>query len=120
MQLVLAQEAVKKEDWTRLRRSPNRLEAVKQTILANAYIQDLMKSTPVTEEMLKAEYDRIKATVSGTEYHARHILVAYGSRSQGHHRRGSRRTPRLLRDWRRKGRRIRAPRRGAAISGGST
>ncbi len=75
MQLVLAQEAVKKG----LDKAPEvteQLEAVKQTILANAYIQDLMKSTPVTEEMLKAEYDRIKATVSGTEYHARHILVA--------------------------------------------
>jgi len=75
MQLVLAQEAVKKG----LDKAPEvteQLEAVKQTILANAYIQDLMKNTTVTDEMLKAEYDRIKATVSGTEYHARHILVA--------------------------------------------
>jgi len=74
MQVVLAQEAVKKG----LDKAPEvteQVEAVKQTILANAYIQDLIKSTPVTDEMLKAEYDRIKATVSGTEYHARHILV---------------------------------------------
>jgi peptidyl-prolyl cis-trans isomerase C len=75
LQLILAQEAVKKG----LDKSPEvaeQLEAVKQTILANAYIQDLLKNTAVTDEMLKAEYDRIKATASGTEYQARHILVA--------------------------------------------
>ena len=30
----------------------------------------------VSDEALKAEYERIKATMSGTEYKARHILVA--------------------------------------------
>lgn len=75
MQLILAQEAVKKG----LDKTPEvaeQVEAVKQTILANAYIQDLVKNTAVTDEMLKAEYDRIKATASDTEYQARHILVA--------------------------------------------
>lgn len=28
------------------------------------------------DDALKAEYERIKATVSGTEYKARHILIA--------------------------------------------
>ena len=32
--------------------------------------------TPVTDDVLKAEYERIKATITGTEYKARHILVA--------------------------------------------
>ena len=75
MQTVLAQEAVRK-GLDKTSEVTEQLEAIKQTILANAYVQDLIKNTPVTDEMLKAEYDRIKATVSGTEYHARHILVA--------------------------------------------
>jgi peptidyl-prolyl cis-trans isomerase C len=43
--------------------------------LANAYVQDFIKNNPVSDDMLKAEYERIKATVTGTEYKARHILV---------------------------------------------
>jgi peptidyl-prolyl cis-trans isomerase C len=52
-----------------------RLEMVRQSVLANAYVQDFIKTHPVTDEALKAEYDRIKATVTGKEYKARHILV---------------------------------------------
>jgi peptidyl-prolyl cis-trans isomerase C len=48
---------------------------IKQSILANAYVQDYIKNNPVTEEAMKAEYERIKATITGTEYKARHILV---------------------------------------------
>jgi peptidyl-prolyl cis-trans isomerase C len=49
---------------------------IRLSVLANAYVQDLVKNTPVSDEALKAEYERIKATISGTEYKARHILVA--------------------------------------------
>jgi peptidyl-prolyl cis-trans isomerase C len=52
------------------------LEAVRQSVLANAYVQDYVKTHPVSDEALKAEYERIKASMSGTEYKARHILVA--------------------------------------------
>jgi peptidyl-prolyl cis-trans isomerase C len=52
-----------------------RLEVVRQSVLANAYVQDFLKSKPVTDEALKAEYERIKATITGKEYKARHILV---------------------------------------------
>ena len=38
-------------------------------------MQDFIKSNPVSDESLKAEYERIKATITGTEYKARHILV---------------------------------------------
>jgi peptidyl-prolyl cis-trans isomerase C len=74
LQIVLAEEAVKKG----LDKTPEvteQVEAVKQSVLANAYVQDLIKNTPVTDEALQAEYDRIKGTVTGTEYKARHILV---------------------------------------------
>ena len=74
MQMVIAEEAVKKG----LDKAPDvteKLEVIRQSILANAYVQDYLKNNPVTEEALKAEYERIKATITGTEYKARHILV---------------------------------------------
>ena len=38
-------------------------------------MQDYIKNNPVTEEAMKAEYERIKATITGTDYKVRHILV---------------------------------------------
>jgi peptidyl-prolyl cis-trans isomerase C len=74
MQMVIAEEAAKK-GMDKLPEVTERLEMVRQSVLANAYVQDFMKTHPVTDEALKAEYDRIKATVTGKEYKARHILV---------------------------------------------
>jgi len=74
LQMVVAEEAVKKG----LDKAPeiaDQIEAMKQSVLANAYVQDLIKNNPVSDDMVKAEYERLKATVSGTEYKARHILV---------------------------------------------
>ena len=74
LQTVVADEAVKKG----LDKTPavaEQIEAVRQSILANAYVQDFIKSNPVSDESLKAEYERIKGTITGTEYKARHILV---------------------------------------------
>ncbi len=74
LQMVVAEEAVKKG----LDKAPEvaeQLGAMRQSVLANAYVQDFVKSNPVTDDMLKAEYDRLKSTMSGSEYKARHILV---------------------------------------------
>jgi peptidyl-prolyl cis-trans isomerase C len=75
LQMVVADEAVKKG----LDKSPEvaeQIDAMKQSVLANAYVRDYMKNNPVTDEMLKAEYDRIKAQIGGAnQYKARHILV---------------------------------------------
>ena len=74
MQAVVAQEAVTKG----LDKTPEvveQIDTIRQTVLANAYVQDFIKNNPVTDDMVKAEYDRIKATITGTEYKARHILV---------------------------------------------
>lgn len=74
LQAVIAQEAIAKG----LDKTPavaEQIDTIKQTVLANAYVQDLIKNSTVTDDMLKAEYDRIKGTVTGTEYKARHILV---------------------------------------------
>jgi len=76
MQLLLSQEAIKKG----LHKTPevlDQFELTEQSILANAYVQDYFK-TPVSDEMLKAEYESLKAKMTGTggnEFKARHILV---------------------------------------------
>jgi peptidyl-prolyl cis-trans isomerase C len=74
LQMVIAQEAIKNG----LDKTPevaDQIEAMKQSVLANAYVRDFIKNNPVTDDMLKAEYVRIKATITGSEYKARHILV---------------------------------------------
>ncbi len=48
----------------------------KQAILIRAYLQDYMKAHPITDEMIKAEYDKIKSQMGDKEYEVRHILVA--------------------------------------------
>jgi peptidyl-prolyl cis-trans isomerase C len=74
LQMVVAEEAIKKG----LDKTPEVAEqvaAIKQAVLASAYVQDFVKNNPVTDDRVKAEYERVKATVTGSEYKARHILV---------------------------------------------
>jgi peptidyl-prolyl cis-trans isomerase C len=74
LQMVVAEEAIKKG----LDKTPEVTEqvaAIKQAVLASAYVQDFVKNNPVTDDRVKAEYERVKATVTGSEYKARHILV---------------------------------------------
>ncbi len=75
IQLVISEDAAKK-GLDKTTETVDQLELVKQSILANAYVQDYIKTNPVTDDMLKAEYEKIKALKSGNEYKARHILVA--------------------------------------------
>lgn len=74
MQLLVAQEAEKKG----LDKTPEvkeQLDMARESILANSFVRDYVKNTPVADDALKAEYDKFKATQSGNEYKARHILV---------------------------------------------
>ena len=74
MQTLAADEAIKKG----LDKSPEimaQIDLIRQSVLANAYVQDLIKSGTASDDMLKAEYEKIKAQITGTEYKARHILV---------------------------------------------
>jgi len=74
MQTLIAEAAVKKE-LDKLPQVTEQLDVFRQSVLADAYVQDFIKNNPVSDDMLKAEYERIKATVTGSEYKARHILV---------------------------------------------
>ncbi|HTD06799.1 foldase protein PrsA [Undibacterium sp.] len=73
MQLLVAQEATTKG----LDKTPevaDQIEMTKQSVLANAFIQDYIKNSKPTDEAIKAEYDKVAAQ-SGKQYEARHILV---------------------------------------------
>ena len=53
-----------------------RIEMAKQSLLSQAALENALKSNPVTEADLKAEYDaKIASKASATEYKARHILI---------------------------------------------
>lgn len=74
VQLLISQEAIKKG----LDKTPeiaDQIELTQQSILANAFVQDYMKTNLVTDDMLKAEYERIRSGMAGNEFKARHILV---------------------------------------------
>ena len=71
---LLAQEASKKgldkgSDFA------IQLDLQRQAMLAQAYVQDYVKANPVTEEIMKKEYENAKAQLGSREFKARHILV---------------------------------------------
>jgi peptidyl-prolyl cis-trans isomerase C len=73
-QLAIAMEAEKKG----LDKNPEvmaKIELNRQAVLVSAFVEDFMKNNPLTDDEIKAEYERIKTAEAGTEYKARHILV---------------------------------------------
>jgi peptidyl-prolyl cis-trans isomerase C len=51
------------------------MELARQTILIRELFADYQKKNPVTDNEIKAEYDKFVAANGGKEYKARHILV---------------------------------------------
>ncbi len=74
MQLLLSQEAIK-QGLDKTPEVSDQIDLTKQAILANAFIQYYLKNTLVSDDMLKAEYEKVKAEMAGSEYKAHHILV---------------------------------------------
>jgi len=71
---LLAQEAVRNG----LDKGPTLVAAMefqKKELLGQAAIENFARSHPVSEEVVKAEYDQAKAKAGDTEYRPRHILV---------------------------------------------
>lgn len=71
---VLAQEA-RKKGLEKSAATQAQVELARQAVLIRAYLQDFVKSHPVTDGEVKAEYDKIKSQLGDKEYKARHILV---------------------------------------------
>jgi peptidyl-prolyl cis-trans isomerase C len=51
------------------------MELARTNILAQAFRADYFKHNPVSDDALKAEFEKIKTTMGDKEYKARHILV---------------------------------------------
>lgn len=51
------------------------IDLSKQTILASAYIQDYVKSKPLSDDALKQEYEKINKVRGNKEYKVSHILL---------------------------------------------
>ena len=53
----------------------NQMELARQSLLIRELFSDYAKKNPVSEADAKVEYEKFKAQATGTEFHARHILV---------------------------------------------
>ena len=51
------------------------LELARQSVLAGAFVQDYVKTHPIGEDMLKQDYESMKARIGNKEYKLSHILV---------------------------------------------
>jgi peptidyl-prolyl cis-trans isomerase C len=71
---VLAQEAAK-QGLDKSSEVTQQIALARQTVLANAFVQDYVMNHPVSDDVLKQEYEKLKVNVGTKEYKARHILV---------------------------------------------
>ena len=71
---IMSQEAVKKG----LDKQPETIQQLalaKETVLVGAFVQDYVKSHPISEDELTQGYENLKKNLGGKEYSVRHILV---------------------------------------------
>ena len=73
-QEVVAQEA-ERRGFAKSADVRAQLELLRQQVLVQAVVQDHLKTHPVKDEEMLAEYNKIKASRGDKEYKARHILV---------------------------------------------
>ena len=81
-QEVISQEAVK----LGLQKQPvvaAKIELDRQSTLVNAYFEDFLRKNPVTDDVLRKEYERLKPELPTKEYKVRHILVEKEDEAKG-------------------------------------
>ena len=71
---VLTQEALKK-GFDKKPEVQGQIDLARQGVLIGAYLNDYVKTHPVTDEQIKKEYAEITAKLGSKEYKARHVLV---------------------------------------------
>lgn len=74
LQTLAADEAIKK-GLDKKGETADQIEMSRLGILAQGFVEDFMKNSPVTDAQYAAEYEKIKTAMAGKEYSARHILV---------------------------------------------
>src|SRR5712691_10615132 len=73
-QEVVAQEA-ERRGFAKSVDVRTQLELLRQQVLVQAVVQDYLKTHPIKDEEMLAEYNKVKASRGDKEYKARHILV---------------------------------------------
>src|SRR5438093_4703882 len=73
-QEVVAQEADRR-GFAKTSDVRTQLELLRQQVLVQAIVQEHLKTHPVKDEEILAEYNKVKASRGDKEYKARHILV---------------------------------------------
>jgi peptidyl-prolyl cis-trans isomerase C len=71
---ILLQEAAKKG----IEKTPdvvNQIEIQRQSLIIQAFLNDYVRSNPISDEALRKEYENAKSAAGAKEYKARHILV---------------------------------------------
>ena len=71
---IVAQEA-KSKKLDKNSDTVSQIELARTNILAQAYRTDYIKAHPVSDDVVKAEFEKIKLQMGDKEYKARHILV---------------------------------------------
>lgn len=72
---VLAQEAVKL-GLNKNSEVSTQLDLARQTVLIRAYVNDVAKRNPPTEDAIRKAYEQNKDQPAASEFKARHILIA--------------------------------------------
>lgn len=84
LRAFLKDELVNRELFIRAAKAKNldksaemktQMQVAADSVLIRAYIADVLKASPVGEDVLKKEYETIKSGLGDKEYRARHILV---------------------------------------------
>lgn len=71
---VMSQEAVKK-GFDKQPETVQQLALARQQVLVSAFVQDYVKSHPVSEKEIAEGYESLKKNLGNKEYNVRHILV---------------------------------------------
>jgi len=71
---IISQEAIKL-GLEKQTETTQQLELARQSVLAGAFVQDYVKTHPIDEDLLKQDYEAMKARIGDKEYKVSHILV---------------------------------------------
>ncbi len=84
LRAFLRDELINRELFVRAAKAKNldktsdmktQMQVAADSVLIRSYIADVLKATPVGDDVLKKEYETIKSGLGDKEYRARHILV---------------------------------------------
>lgn len=71
---LMSQEAIKK-GLDKHPETVQQIELARETVLVGTFVQDYVKTHPISEEAIAQEYDKLKGSLGSKEYSVRHILV---------------------------------------------